>query len=123
MHQFLPAFLLIFLGCTFASPARADETSAGVDLLYPEFAHPQEDARTAIERNDLRFITTDRHHTVPGVESYPRLVAAQGTKFIKQRFRIFATRSQNFSFDIRARSYAADYNRALLRYLLEQRPR
>jgi hypothetical protein len=65
MHQFLPSFLLIFLGWTLVSPAHAEDPSVGVDLLYPEFAHPQEDARAAIGRNDLRFITTDRHHTVP----------------------------------------------------------
>jgi hypothetical protein len=120
MNRFLAACMLLFIGWTLVSPTNGQDPFAGVDLLYPEFAHPQEDARAAIERRDFRFITTDRHKTVPGVERYPRLQASYGTKFIKQRFRIFATRSQNFSFNLRARAYAGAYNQTLLRYLLKQ---
>ena len=120
MNRFLPACMLLFIGWTLVSPTNGQDSFAGVDLLYPEFAHPQEDAQAAIKRRDFRFITTDRHKTVPGVERYPRLKAIHGTKFIKQRFRIFATRSQNFSFNLRARVYADAYNRTLLRYLLKR---
>jgi hypothetical protein len=123
MNRFLPACMLLFIGWTLASPTNGQDSFAGIDLLYPEFAHPQGDALAAIKRRDFRFITTDRHKTVPGVERYPRLKEIYGTKFIKQRFRIFATRSQNFSFNLRARTYAYDYNRTLLRFLLKQRPK
>ncbi|MDQ3545911.1 MAG: hypothetical protein M3429_05250, partial [Verrucomicrobiota bacterium] len=59
--------------------------------------------------------------TTPGIERYPRLKEIYGVKVIKQRFRIFATRSQNFSFGLRARAYAHDYNQTLLEYLLKRR--
>jgi hypothetical protein len=103
--------------------ANGQDSFSGVDLLYPEFAHPEKDALAAIKRRDCRFIMIDRRGTVPGVERYPRLKATYGSKFIKQRFRIFATRSQNFSFNLRARTYAHDYNQTLLRYMLERRPK
>ena len=120
MNRFLAACIFLCLGWMLVPPATGQDSFAGVDLLYPEFAHPQRDAIAAIKRRDFRFITTDRHKTVPGVERYPRLKAIHGTKFIRQRFRLFATRSQNFSFNLRARAYAYDYNRTLLRYLLKQ---
>ena len=123
MNRFLPAWMLLCIGWMLILPSNGQDSFAGIDLLYPEFAHPQRDALAAIKRRDFRFITTDRHESVPGVERYPRLKAIQGTKFIKQRFRLFATRSQNFSFNLRARAYAYDYNRTLLRYLLKQRPK
>ncbi len=123
MNRFLPACMLLFIGWTLGPPAKGQDSLAGVDLLYPEFAHPREDARAAIRRRDFRFITTDRHKTVPGVERYPRLKATYGTQFIQQRLRIFATRSQNFSFNLRARAYAFDYNQTLLHHLLTQRPK
>lgn len=118
----LPAacLLLLFAGACISS-ARGQDAFSGVDLLYPEFAHPQQDAQAAIKRRDLRFIATDRHQTTPGVERYPRLKEIYGTKVIRQRFRIFVTRSQNFSFNLRARAYAADYNRILLEYLFKAR--
>jgi hypothetical protein len=120
MNRFLAACMLLFIGWTLVSPTNGQDSFAGVDLLYPEFAHPQKDDQAAIKRGDFRFITTDRHKTVPGVERYPRLKAIHGTRFIKQRFRIFATGSQNFSFNLRARAYAYAYNQTLLRYLLKR---
>ena len=101
--------------------ANGQDSFRGVDLLYPEFAHPREDALAAIKRHDFRFIMIDHRGTVPGAEHYPQLKATYGTRFIKQRFRIFATYSQNFSFNLRARAYAHDYNQTLVRYLLEWR--
>ena len=112
--------MFLFIGWALVSPTNGQDSFAGVDLLYPEFAHPQQDARAAINRGDFRFITTDRHKTVPGVERYPRLKAIHGTRFIKQRFRLFATGSQNFSFNLRARAYAYAYNQTLLHYLLKR---
>ena len=102
--------------------ANGQDSFSGVDLLYPEFAHPREDALAAMKRRDFRFIMIDRRGTAPGVERHPQLKANYGTKFIRQRFRIFATRSENFSFNLRARTYASDYNQTLVRYLLEHRP-
>ena len=100
MNRFLPACTLLFIGWTLVLPTNGQDAFSGVDLLYPEFAHPQEDARAAIARRDLRFVATDRRHTAPGVERYPRLKEINGTKVIKQRFRIFASRSQNFSWHL-----------------------
>ena len=122
MNRFLPACILLFVAWALVSHADGQDSFAGVDLLYPEFAHPREDALAAIKRRDFRFITTDRRQTVPGIERYPRLREKYGTKFLRQRFRIFVTRSQNFSFNLRAQAYASDYNRTLLRYLLKQHP-
>jgi hypothetical protein len=121
MNRFLPACILLLAGTAFFSPARAQDSFQGVDLLYPEFAHPQEDALAAIKARDYRFVTTDRAGTVPGAERYPRQVEIYGTKVIRQRLRIFVTRSQNFSFNLRARNYATAYNRTLLQYLLKQK--
>ena len=106
MKRLLPVLLILGIGFVRIPLANGQDSFSGVDLLYPEFAHPREDAFAAIERRDFRFIMIDRQGTVPGVERYPQLKATYGTKFIKQRFRIFATRSQNFSFNLRARTYA-----------------
>jgi hypothetical protein len=54
------------------------------------------------------------------VERYPRMLEIHGMQFVKQRFRLFATPSQKFSFTLRARAYAVEYNQALLNYLLQQ---
>jgi hypothetical protein len=117
MNRLLP-LLLVF---AFAPLAGAQDSFSGVDLLYPEFAHPREDAFAAIGKRDYRFINVDRHgKDVPGVERYPRMVEIHGMKFVKQRFRLFATPSQKFSFTLRARAYAGEYNQALLNYLLQQ---
>ena len=48
--------------------ANGQDSFPGVDLLYPEFAHPREDALAAIERHDFRFMLIDHRGTVPGVE-------------------------------------------------------
>lgn len=119
MTRLLPTCMLLLLGWACISSAQGQDAFAGVDLLYPEFTHPEQDAQAAIKRRDLRFIATDRQQTAPGVERYPRLKEIYGTKVIRQRFRIFATGSQNFSFNLRARAYAEDYNRTLLQYLFK----
>ncbi len=121
MNRFLAACILLLIGMAPAAPLRGQDTFAGVDLLYPEFAHPQKDALAASKERDFRFIMIDRRGTVPGIEAFPRLREVFGTKFIRQRFRIFATRSQNFSFHLRARTYAYDYNQTLLAYLQKLR--
>ena len=123
MKRLLPLLLILGLGFVRIPLASGQDSFRGVDLLYPEFAHPREDALAAIKRRDFRFIMIDHHGTLPGVERYPQLRATYGTRFIKQRFRIFATYSQNFSFNLRARTYAHDYNQTLVRYLLEWRPK
>lgn len=121
MHGLLRALLILAVGLAFPSFALGQESFSGVDLLYPELAHPQEDAEQAIKQRDFRFIAIDRYgKDAPGVERFPRLKEIHGTKFVRQRFRIFANSSQNFSFALRARAYAHDYNRAILRYLLKQ---
>ncbi|HEY1583459.1 MAG TPA: hypothetical protein VGF73_10215 [Chthoniobacterales bacterium] len=123
MNRFLCALLVLGMGLAFPQLARGQDSFSGVDLLYPELAHPEQDAKAALSRHDFRFIAIDRYgKNVPGVERYPRLKQKQGTKFVPQPFRIFATRSQNFSFGLRARAYAEEYNRILLRELLK-RPR
>ena len=120
MHRFLP-LLLVFL---LLPGALGQDSAGGIDLLYPEFAHPREDAFAAIEKHDYRFINVDRHgKDVPGTERYGRFVEIYGTRVVKQRFRIFATPSQNFSFILRARAYAREYNETVLHYLLQKSAR
>ncbi len=122
MNRLFPALWFLVFGMAFVPIAHSQDSLSGVDLLYPEFAHPQQDAALAIKRSDFRFITIDRHgKVVPGTERYPRLVEIHGKKFIKQPFRILATTSQNFSFALRARAYADQYNQALLSYLLARK--
>jgi hypothetical protein len=119
MHRVL--FLLFACGCVPAPLAGAQNSFSGIDLLYPEFAHPREDASAAIEKRDFRFINIDRHgKDVPGLKRYPGLVEIYGTQFVKQRFRLFETPSRKFSFTLRARAYAEEYNQALLHHLLRQ---
>jgi hypothetical protein len=118
MHRFLP-LLLVFL--LIPSAPGQEAAVGGIDLLYPEFAHPREDAFAAMEKHDYRFVNVDRHgKDVPGTERYGRFVEIYGTRFVKQRFRIFATPSQNFSFILRARVYAREYNDTVLHYLLQK---
>src|SRR5262245_42136296 len=123
MRRLLPLLFIFGFGFVRLSLVNGQDSFSGVDLLYPEFAHPREDALAAIEQRDFRFVMIDRRGRVPGLERYPQLKTTYRTKFIKQRFRIFATASQNFSFNLRARNYALDYNQTLLHYLLEQRPK
>ncbi len=102
---------------------RAQDLIPGVDLLYPELSHPQEDAEKAIEQGDFRFVTIDRSgEEAPGVERYPRLQKKYGTQFVRQPLRTIETPSQKFSFRIRARAYAEQYNRLLLRHLQREKP-
>ncbi len=121
MRKLLPLLLLVALALAAPPLAPAQDAFAGIDLLYPEFAHPQQDVQAAIKAGDFRFIATDpRRRIVPGMEKHRAIQRKYGTKFLRQRFRIFATRSQNFSFNLRARAYATEYNQALLHYLLER---
>lgn len=119
----VPQLLLLFsLNLAWLAPLQAEEPVVGADLLFPELAHPQEDARAAIRRHDLRFITINRAMTiVPGVEDYPQTVRHRGTKFMKQPLHLFASRSRTFSYNIRVRAYATDYNKTLLQYLLQRK--
>jgi hypothetical protein len=80
-------------------PATAQEAIGELDLLYPQFAHPRADAAAAIKRRDFRFITINPERTI--VE---RSLEICRTKYIQQPFRIFATKSQTFSFNPRARA-------------------
>jgi hypothetical protein len=117
-----PRFLLIlfFLVASFP-PLQGEEPVIGVDLLFPELAHPVEDAGRAIQGHDYRFITVNRAMTaVPGVEDHPRTVQHYGTKFMKQPLHLFVSRSRAFSYNIRVRAYATDYNKTLLEYLLQK---
>ncbi|MEO7165582.1 MAG: hypothetical protein ABI787_07405 [Spartobacteria bacterium] len=124
MTRFLSALCFCWIALVIAPLAMGQESFPGVDLLYPEFAHPDADARAAIKKRDFRFIALDRQkQDVPAMKRYPRLVEKHGTKFIQQPFRIFATTSQNFSFTLRARTYATDYNAVVLEHLLQRRAR
>ena len=120
MTKIIPLLLLLALGMAGGSSARAQDSFAGIDLLYPEFAHPERDAQAAIKERDYRFITTDRQRkVVPGLGEHRGLRWKYKTKFIRQRLRLFPTRSQNFSYNLRARAYATEYNQTLLQFLLE----
>ena len=108
--------VLVFLS---ALPAAGQESFPGIDLLYPQFAHPQRDAAVAIRHRDFRFVTMDRiGEVVPGVEWYPHLKAIYGLKLLKAHLHLFASASEKFSFDLRARAYALQYNQAMIDYLL-----
>ena len=124
MNRFQSALLIFLIGLAPVPFASAQDSLLGVDPLYPEFAHPREDALAAIKKRDYRFINVDRHgKDVPGLEHYGHFVEIYGTRLVKQRFRLFATPSQNFSFILRARAYANEYNQAILHYLQQQPPR
>jgi hypothetical protein len=121
MNRFQSALLIFLIGLAPAPLARAQDSVLGVDPLYPEFAHPREDAFAAIEKRDYRFINVDRHgKDVPGLERYARFVEIYGMRPVKQRFLLFATPSQKFSFILRARAYAEEYNQTVLHYLQQQ---
>jgi hypothetical protein len=119
MERLLPTLLIFAFGFSSVLPASGQEALTGIDLLYPEFAHPQRDAAAAIKHRDFRFITMDRMgDVVPGVERYPHLKAIYGMRLLQQRLHLFASASEKFSFDLRARAYAEQYNRTLVDYLL-----
>jgi hypothetical protein len=114
--------LLVALGICLAVLRRlsAQEFSSEIDLLYPEYAHPIEDAKAAIARHDFRFIAVDHaRKIVPGMEHEVALRRRYGVKFLRQRLRLFATASENFSFNLRAHAYAKEYNLYLAHYLLQ----
>lgn len=93
----------------------------GVDPLFPEFAHPREDAFGAIGRRDYRFINIDRNgKDVPGMEHYGRFVERYGTKVLKQRFLPPLSASRKFSYLLRSRAYAQEYNETILHYLQQR---
>jgi hypothetical protein len=117
-------FLFFLLSLVWFAPLKAQDLVVESDNLFPELAHPKEDALAAIRRRDFRFLTINREMTiVPGVEDYPRTVRRYGTKFMKQPLHLFMSRSRTFSYNIRVRAYAAEYNRTLMRYLQQQQQR
>ncbi|HEY2710938.1 MAG TPA: hypothetical protein VGI60_00365 [Chthoniobacterales bacterium] len=119
MKKLLISFLIWAVGLSSTLCALGQDTYAGIDLLYPQLAHPREDATVAIKRRDFRFVIVNRSDTdVPGLDKHQSLKWIYGTKFVRRPFRIFATKSQDFSFNIRARAYAEEYNRMLLHHLL-----
>jgi len=122
MNRLQRALLIFLIGSVMAPLASAQEAIiGGVDALYPEFAHPREDAFVAIKKRDFRFIAIDRHgKDVPGLEHYGRFVELHGTKFLKQRFLPPLTASRKFSYLLRSRAYAQQYNETILHYLQQQ---
>jgi len=122
MNRFQCALLIFLIGLVSAPLASAQEAIiGGVDTLYREFAHPREDALRAIKRRDFRFIAIDRHgKDVPGLEKYGRFVELYGTRFLKQRFLPPVTTSRQFSYLLRSRAYAQEYNETILHYLQQQ---
>jgi len=119
----LPAVVgILFLGVLCPAPLKAEEPVLGGDVLFPELANPAKDARAAIRSHDFRFIAINRGmNIVPGVEDYPRTVRHHGTKFMKQPVHLFASPSRTFSYNLRVRAYAADYNKTLLQYLKQKK--
>ena len=113
--------LLIFLIGSVAAPVANAQDLVGNDPLYPEFAHPREDAFAAIKKREYRFISIDRHgKDVPGLENYGRFAERYGTKFLRQRFLPPITASRKFSYLLRARAYAEEYNQTILHYLQQR---
>ena len=84
MKRLLISFLICALGPGCALPAPAQESVAGIDLLYPQLAHPHEDAFAAMKKRDFRFIIVDRSaNDVPGLEKHQNLRWIYGTKLVK----------------------------------------
>lgn len=120
------AQLLVVLGFCALLPARlaGQDPSSEIDLLYPEYAHPVADAQAAIARHDYRFIAVDRaRKIVPGMNHATRLRRQGKVRFLRQRLRLFATASENFSFNLRAHAYAEEYNLYLAHFLATQTAR
>lgn len=104
-----------------SAPVASTQDVLWNDRLYPEFAHPREDAFAAIKKRDFRFINIDPHgKDVPGLERYGRFVELHGTKFLKQRFLPPMTASRKFSYLLRARAYAEEYNQTVLHFLQQR---
>ena len=123
MKSHLAFLALAVLASVALPPLAAQELSGEIDLLYPEFAHPDRDVAKAIERRDYRFLAIDRSlKVVPGMEHGRRLRRIYGVRFMRQRLRLFATASQNFSYNLRARAYAEEYNLTMAKYLLAHHP-
>ena len=121
MNRLRCALLIFLIGFGSALPASAQDSLIAVDPLFPEFAHPREDAFAAIKRRDYRFINIDRHgKDVPGLEHYGHFVELQGTKFLKQRFLPPLSASRKFSYLLRSRAYAREYNETILHYLQQR---
>src|SRR5580765_1281495 len=80
MNRLQSALLIFLIGLAPAPLAGAQDSLLGVDPLYPEFAHPREDAFAAIKKRDYRFINVDRHgKDVPGMEHFGHFVEIYGT--------------------------------------------
>lgn len=115
-------FPILLLALASFLPLKAEEPVIGVDLLFPELAHPIEDAQRSIRAHDYRFIAINRAMTsVPGMEGHPQTLRHYGTKFMKQPLHLFQSRSRTFSYNIRVRAYATDYNKTVLTYLLRKK--
>ncbi len=118
------AFLILALGLALLQLVAGQDLISGVDPRYREFAHPEQDVTAAIARHDFRFIAVDRaRKIVPGAEQYRRLQMVYGVKVVPQHLRLFPSASQNFSFSLRARAYAEQYNITLATYLLAHHPK
>ncbi len=123
MKSHLAVLALLLLAGSALQPLVAQDLIGGIDLLYPEFAHPDRDVAAAIQRRDFRFLATDRaRKVVPGMEHGRRLRRVYGVRFLRQRFRLFPTRSQNFSYNLRAQDYAEEYNLTMAKYVLAHHP-
>ena len=118
------AFLAFAMLATVAlPPLTAQELSGEIDLLYPELSHPDRDVAEAIARRDYRFLSIDRaRKVVPGMEHGRRLRRIYGVRVMRQRLRLFPTASQIFSYNLRARAYAEEYNLTMAKYLLAHHP-
>lgn len=123
MKSYLASLALLILAGAALQPLTAQDLTGKIDLLYPEFAHPDRDVAKSIERRDFRFLAVDRaRQVVPGMEHGRRLRRIYGVRFLRQRLRLFPTRSQNFSYDLRAQAYAEEYNLTLAKYVLAHHP-
>ncbi len=131
-RPFLPAIFLLVLGLAFVPRVLAQDfigddrhdSFTGIDPRFPEFAHPQKDFADAMQKRDFRFIALDRAlRDIPGLEGHTVLRRSYGVKIIRQHLRLFLSPSEKFSLNLRARAYAYDYNQALLKYLLKEKPK
>lgn len=123
MKNRLPLLLLLLLASAHLPRLAGQDLTGEIDLLYPEFSHPERDVAAAIQQRDYRFIAVDRaRRIVPGMEHGRRLRRIYGVRHLRQRFRLFPSRSENFSYNLRAQSYAEQYNLTLAKFLLAHHP-